>query len=232
MPPVSSGEQSSPAARHPPTPLRASFHSVLAGSGDVHGASRRELGRLRLPVTETASPFRSPPGCRLIRRASMLGWTVCSLRPAPRVGPPSACSRFPRVRSVADRIEALHARGSLRSPLALVASLRSATSVVPRNARDRPFRACGRSPHRERPFRAEVNMVSTPAGKRRGLRGVAAHPTTPTPLAARSGRPLPARGWFCGPSAARAARARGRSRRRETARAESVGRHGAGESHG
>jgi hypothetical protein len=43
-----------------------------------------------------------------------------------------------------------------------------------RVARDRPFRACGRSPHRPRPFRAKVNLVSTPAGKREGLRGVAA----------------------------------------------------------
>ncbi len=32
-----------------------------------------------------------------------------------------------------------------------------------RVARDRPFRACGRSPHRERPFRAKMNLVSTPA---------------------------------------------------------------------
>jgi len=35
---------------------------VLAGSGDVHGAKRRELGRRSLPVTEAASPFLSPPG--------------------------------------------------------------------------------------------------------------------------------------------------------------------------
>jgi len=32
-----------------------------------------------------------------------------------------------------------------------------------RVARDRPFRACGRSPHRPRPFRAKMNLVSTPA---------------------------------------------------------------------
>jgi len=42
--------------------------------------------------------------------------------------------------------------GSHRSP-------RSALRV----ARDRPFRACGRSPHRPRPFRAKMNLVSTPA---------------------------------------------------------------------
>jgi hypothetical protein len=54
--------------------------------------------------------------------------------------PPSACSRFTPFTA---HIEALHARGSLRSPLALVASLRSATLVAPRFARDRPFRACG-----------------------------------------------------------------------------------------
>ncbi|GGN26166.1 hypothetical protein GCM10009021_30490 [Halarchaeum nitratireducens] len=30
-----------------------------------------------------------------------------------------------------------------------------------RVARDRPFRACGRSPHRPRPFRAKMNLVST-----------------------------------------------------------------------
>ncbi|AAG21013.1 Vng6404h (plasmid) [Halobacterium salinarum NRC-1] len=45
-----------------------------------------------------------------------------------------------------------------------------------RVARDRPFRACGRSPHRPRPFRAKMDVPSTPAGKRGGLRGVAAHP--------------------------------------------------------
>jgi hypothetical protein len=53
---------------------------------------------------------------------------------------------------------------------------RRARRCRPPRARDRPFRACGRSPHRPRPFRAEMNMVSTPAGKREGLRGVAAHP--------------------------------------------------------
>jgi len=42
--------------------------------------------------------------------------------------------------------------GSHRSP-------RSALRV----ARDRPFQACGRSPHRPRPFRAKMNLVSTPA---------------------------------------------------------------------
>jgi hypothetical protein len=56
---------------------------VLAGSGDVHGGLRREFGRLRLPVTETASPFLSPPGCRLCheRRARLNG---VPLRHAPR----------------------------------------------------------------------------------------------------------------------------------------------------
>ncbi|SEO49592.1 hypothetical protein SAMN05216388_101373 [Halorientalis persicus] len=44
--------------------------------------------------------------------------------------------------------------GSPRSPL---------TGL--RVARDRPFRACGRSPHRERPFRAKMNVPSTPSGK-------------------------------------------------------------------
>ncbi len=33
-----------------------------------------------------------------------------------------------------------------------------------RVARDRPFRACGRSPHRPRPFRAEMDVPSAPAG--------------------------------------------------------------------
>ncbi|KAB7513247.1 hypothetical protein DMP03_12495 (plasmid) [Halosegnis rubeus] len=33
-----------------------------------------------------------------------------------------------------------------------------------RVARDRPFRACGRSPHRPRPFRAKMDVPSAPAG--------------------------------------------------------------------
>jgi hypothetical protein len=49
-------------------------------------------------------------------------------------------------------------------------SQRGAPSGRASFARDRPFRACGRSPHRERPFRAEMNLVSTPAGKPRRLR--------------------------------------------------------------
>jgi len=46
--------------------------------------------------------------------------------------------------------------GSLR-PAPLAAS-------ALRVARDRPFRACGRSPHRPRPFRAKMYVPSTPAG--------------------------------------------------------------------
>jgi len=56
-----------------------------------------------------------------------------------------------------------------------------------RVARDRPFRACGRSPHHPRPFRAKVHVPPTPAGKRGGC---AAWLLTLTlsPLVARSGR--------------------------------------------
>ena len=63
-------------------------------------------------------------------------------------------------------------------PVGQVCSYRPAplAAAALRVARDRPFRACGRSPHRPRPFRAKMNLVSTPAGKRGGLRGVAAHP--------------------------------------------------------
>ncbi|MGB9966363.1 hypothetical protein [Halobacterium hubeiense] len=35
---------------------------ALGAVEDVHGASRRDPGRRCLPVTETASPFLSPPG--------------------------------------------------------------------------------------------------------------------------------------------------------------------------
>jgi len=52
------------------------------------------------------------------------------------------------------------AHGPLRSPFATEAL----SMVAPRFARDRPFRACGRSPHRERPVRAKMHVPSTPAG--------------------------------------------------------------------
>jgi hypothetical protein len=43
---------------------------VLTGSRDVHGASRRELGKRSLPVTETASSFLNPPSGWMDHRAS------------------------------------------------------------------------------------------------------------------------------------------------------------------
>ena len=107
--------------------------------------------------------------------------------------PPSACSRLT---SFAVRIAAL-------------------PPVAPRFARDRPFRACGRSPHCPRPFRAKIHVPSTPAGKRAGLRGVAAHPARflRWPLAPGG---LAARGWLSHRAiSARRSRPKGRSRRRE-----------------
>ena len=71
--------------------------SVLAESGDVHGASCRELGRRSLPVTEAASPFLSPPGSRLRHRASGVDGQVIHNCPPRSPLPPSACSRLPSV---------------------------------------------------------------------------------------------------------------------------------------
>jgi len=104
-----------------------------------------------------------------------------------------------------------------------------------RVARDRPFRACGRSPHRPRPFRAKMNLVSTPAlhpfgssgprlrrprrtWLRRGERGMR------WPLAPGGGRRAVLVGGHLMQARSRS-RPRGRSRRRERERADgSVGR--------
>ena len=53
-------------------------------------------------------------------------------------------------------------------------------------ARSRPTIPGVRLPSGQ-PFRAKMNLVSTPAGKRGGLRAVGAHPHTLTPLDARVG---------------------------------------------
>lgn len=95
-------------------------------------------------------------------------------------------------------------------------------AVAPRFARDRPFRA-GAASLRSAAFRAELHMVSAPAGKRGGLRGVAAHPPRflRWPLAPGG---LVARGWLWSHCAGALSLAPGgRSRRRERERAAGAG---------
>ena len=100
------------------------------------------VGACVVGARRAPGPFQSPPGGPIVESARSIGWIGGSIRPAPR-----AAFRPPL------------AHGSLRSPFAIEAL----PAVAPRFARDRPFRACGRSPHRERPFRAKMNLVSTPA---------------------------------------------------------------------
>jgi len=169
------------------------------------------------------------------------GWRVCvparrarRCRPALAHGSLRACGslRSPHAHSV------VSLRSTTRSPFASRRSLLAGrrlparwrglpvvdhAAVAPRFARDRPFRACGRSPHRPRPFRAKLNMVSAPAGKRGGLRGAAAHPPRflRWPLAPGG---LVARGWLWGRRAGALSLAPvGRSRRRERERAADAG---------
>lgn len=95
----------------------------------------------------------------------------------------SSCLRCLRSRGLAERPRPYSPPGVVHSFSSTIGwpgvSLRRAplAATALRVARDRPFRACGRSQHRERPFRAKVNVPSTPAGKPEGLRGVAAHPS-------------------------------------------------------
>jgi len=105
---------------------------------------------------------------------------------------------------------------------------------VPPPRRSRPtIPACGRSPHRPRPFRAKMNLVSTPASPVRVLRTSAAPTATDVVASRRTGNALAARpggsargaGWGHLMQARSRSRPRARSRRRERERADgSVGR--------
>jgi len=141
----------------------------VARSGD----SRRELGgrQSRPPHAVAAKPPRaprpfSPPGLRLGTRSGLSDGQV--VRDGTPRSPRAARRLLTVLRTV--RIEAFPAHGSRWSP---TDSLRSSfepaltpfaqtpfAAVTPRFARDRPFRACGRSSHHERPFRAKVNVPS------------------------------------------------------------------------
>jgi len=72
------------------------------------------------------------------------------------------------------------------------AGARSRIHCVHRSRRSRPTIPGVR--RASSPFRAEMHLVSTPAGKRGGCAAVAAHPATLTPLDARAGL-CAARGW-------------------------------------
>ena len=79
-------------------------------------------------------------------------------------------------------------------------------SVAPRVARDRPFRACGRSPHRPRPFRAKVHVPSRQRVSAGGCAPVGAHPRRLLRWPLAPGGSARAAGSVASPSA-RAARA-------------------------
>ncbi len=100
--------------------------------------------RERRLARRPSSPFQSHPGTAGRQSVAAVSvWCVLSARTARRCRPPLA-------------------RGSLCSPLASRRSF-----VAPRFARDRPVRACGRSPHRERPFRARFARVRSLIWSRR-----------------------------------------------------------------
>jgi hypothetical protein len=105
----------------------------LAGSGDVHGASRRVLGRRRLPVIETASPFLSPSRVSIApERHSRLD--SCVRHGPPRSPlPPSGEQSSPTSRSLRSRdlrLLAVHSvHRSRRGARCTRASLRSRPTI-------------------------------------------------------------------------------------------------------
>ena len=98
--------------------------------------------------------------------------------------PPVFTSTFmtPMPENVYHFIDQSSTSGGPWSPVALSAGLMTAV---------RCSSSLGARPRS--PFRAEMNMVSTPAGKREGLRSSRCSPPTPTPLDTRSGQVAGAR---------------------------------------
>ena len=164
-------------------------------------------------------PLSVPPGV-VVGQAHSTDWLVWydTARPARRCRPPLAhgsqvVSRCSTTRSPFASRRFLLA-GRRRPARGRGLPLVDHAAVAPRVARDRPFRACGSlaargsqaprslpvaslrsaTPARS-PFRAQMHVPSTPAGKREGLRGVAAHPPRflRWPLAPGG---LAARGWL------------------------------------